>query len=155
MNLILENSLNVPYYTDMRSVMESLGHPSRNYDWLITDIDGGFWDDDAPQFDDPTIIDGQKLEEILSSYRGQFIWAVFSAFPRGAAIDLSVLPKADGNPRFWQNKPTPEHPNALFEIVCWDSSATLLIGISDDMARQFMSHFPEARDLDRLNANEG
>ena len=155
MNVILENSPNVAYYTDMRVVMESLGNQFRNYDWLISDIDGGFWDEHAPQLEDPTVIDGPHLEQVLSANSGQFIWAVFSAFPRGTAIDLGVLPKADGNPDFWHNKPKPQHPDALFEIVCWDSSATLLIGVPDEMANLFLSAFPEARNLDALNAIGG
>lgn len=152
MNLILEHSPNVPYYTDMTAVMKALGNRFGEYDWLISAIDGGFWDEDAPQFDDPTLIDGPDLESLLNKFSGQFTWAVFSAFPRGVRIDTAVYPYADGNPAFWRGTPAPQHPNAQFEIVCWDSSATLLIGIPDEMANLFRLAFPDAQDLDALNA---
>ena len=38
-------------------------------------------------------------------------------------------------------------PGACFELVCWDSSATLLIGLSAEQAARFMRAYPEARAL--------
>jgi hypothetical protein len=45
--------------------------------------------------------------------------------------------------------PKPQLPDALFEIVCWDATYTLLIGIDDHLAAAFKASFPSTTDLDK------
>lgn len=84
-----------------------------------------------------------------------FGWSVLSAIPAERephAKALDVSPYADGNPNLWTGKPEPQHPDADFEIVCWDSSCTLVIGANDVVAAAFRSAYPDALDLDLANS---
>ena len=79
----------------------------------------------------------------------QYIWAVFPAFASGIVpqqIDLQTLPDAE-SAGFWQGDPRPQHPQAFFEIVCWDSTCTLFIGLPDTPARRLITAFPGCRRL--------
>ena len=58
----------------------------------------------------------------------QFIWGVFSGFPKGIDIDISdesKLPYADGNPDLDNKDRAPQHKKSIVEIVAWDSSETI------------------------------
>ncbi len=146
MNLILERSDRVPFYTDMRLIFEATGLRSADFDWYVSDIDtnGG-----SAQFSDQDRwLAGVELESFLASHTVQFIWAVFSAFPVGYRRPIEQAPYVDGNPLYWQGvEVAPQLENAVFEIACWDSSATLLIGLPQEAEERFMRIYPETRDL--------
>jgi hypothetical protein len=72
----------------------------------------------------------------------------------GVAIDVTTLatyPYADGNGALWKPKVSIQHPLAAVEIVCWDSSATLLLSRDDDLTERFRRFFPESVDLNEYN----
>ena len=81
----------------------------------------------------------------------QFVWSVVSAFPKGADPFTTEIPYADGNPKFWEGAPEKQLKNSLFEIVCWDSSATLFIGLSNELSNKLLSNAPGIKDLNKLN----
>ena len=64
---------------------------------------------------------------------------------------LEFEPYADGNSALWQPGVAIQHPLAIVELVCWDSTATLLLSQDDDLTQRFRRHFPEAIDLDLYN----
>jgi len=61
------------------------------------------------------------------------------------------LPYADGNLDLWVGSPRPQLSIAAFEIVCWDSTYTLLIGVNSETAESFRAAFPNVLDLDAYN----
>jgi hypothetical protein len=150
MNLILENSPDVPYFTDVGATLQALGVEPEAYDWLLSDVEcnkpmpelaaGGQW------------LTGNEFSQLLKRAPIQFIWGVLSAVTPGARPVVDVAPFADGNPDFWRvPECPPQLPGAALEIVCWDSSATLLIGISEEMADRFVHAFPDAKRLTPAN----
>ena len=150
-NLILEGSAKIPFYTDMLWVMEMLGWDAcRNYHWLANDME---LDCGVVLPDDPAVLSGEALERVLRDHPDvQYIWAAFSAVPRHIALaDIevheAVLPDVQ-SADFWHGVPVPQHPQAEFEIICWDSSATLFIGLPDVLAQRLIAAFPDCRVLD-------
>jgi hypothetical protein len=146
MNLIIEESKYVNFYTDMTQVMCWLGDVCSEYDWLITDIDGGW-----VGIEDPCLITGEELKLKLAESDWQFIWAVFSALPKGANPKVTHEPYADGNANLWKGTPTPQLKEALFEIVCWDSSATLFIGLPQPLGKRLVEAVPDIKNLNEMN----
>jgi hypothetical protein len=159
-NLLLSGAKSMPYFTDMRAIFDALPGACGRYDWLISDLDW-IWlsrdkDDGSPDkslVGSTVLISGEELLKIIQSSQIQFVWAVFSALPKGVEprLDERNLPFAEGNPDLWSGSPKPQLAEALFEIVCWDSTETLLIGLDDDSARSFKEAFPTAVDLDDYN----
>lgn len=151
----------MPYHTDMALVFQSLGGRQKEFNWLITNFEGHALDDnwgtrlpDVAFGEEPKIVSGSVLTEIFEQIEIQFIWGNLSGFAPDVALDLAELevePWADGNRMFWSANVAPQHPRATVEIVCFDSSLTLLLSKDNDLSQRFRAFFPEAVDLDQDN----
>ena len=146
MNFIQENTSEVQFYTSMNDVARWLEISLKDYDWHFSDVTGGW-----PELADPSWVRGDEMASKLKENDHQFIWSVISAFPKGTLPFMSDKPFADGNTEFWEGKPEKQLKDSLFEIVCWDSSATLFIGLPDDLARRLLANAPGIKDLNELN----
>jgi hypothetical protein len=149
----------MPYFTDLRLVFRAIGDCQLEFDWLITDLDYGcladYSDRPAP-FDGvgPHWLTGGELSRLVSEYDMQFIWAVLTGFPPGTSLDidrLAVVPYADGNAGLWVDEPRIQHPQGEVEIVCWDSTCTLLLCRDPAIGESFRQFFPESVDLSEYN----
>jgi hypothetical protein len=150
MNILLENSRHINYYGNMNDIFNVLDGVCEKYDWYISDIETNC----QPPIElrsKELFIEGDALKKLISENDIQFIWAVFSAMKRGVRPFVKESPFADGNPGFWEGSPNPQLNGAEFEIVCWDSSLYLLIGVSESLAKKFIAKYSDAIDLDSHN----
>ena len=150
MSLILERSSQVPFYTDMRLTLQALGITAARFDWFVSDIESsvgeGFPDEDA-------WFEGEELQRLLDSQEIQFVWAVFSAVPRGYRCNVKTAPYVEGYPDYWKlAQPKPQLPGALFEVACWDSSATIFVGLPEALSASLISALPDAEPLVNAHA---
>jgi hypothetical protein len=84
----------------------------------------------------------------LRQHELQFIWAVFSAVPKGFRSSPSSAPYVEGNPSYWSGQElSPQLDGALFEIACWDSSGTILINLPEEAAQSFLARYSDTRPL--------
>ncbi|CAM3206531.1 hypothetical protein [Vibrio neptunius] len=146
MNYIQEKAKGIDFYTSLINVENWLEISLSDYDWHISDIDGAW-----PELDDPSWVTGQELAAKISEFDYQFSWAVISAFPKGTRPFTTDEPFADGNSIFWEGIPEKQLKNAVFEIVCWDSSATLFIDLPSDLAKNLVANAPSIKDLNKVN----
>ena len=146
MNLILEKTDQVPFFTNMALVFNALGISAADYDWYVSDIETNC---SVPVFSQNNRwISGRELQEFLNNSDVQFIWAVFSAVPKGVHFIVETPPYSHDNPSYWREEDVqPQLEGALFEIVCWDSSATILIGLPAAAEASFIRAFPDTRPL--------
>lgn len=154
MNLILERTQQVPFFTEMGSVLRALGISAKEYDWFVSDVETNY---DIPGFsEEDQWLSGAELDQLLSTQQIQFIWGVFSAVAQGYRPSVESAPYADGNPLYWEAQDLkPQLSGALFEIACWDSSATILVGISDAMAKSFREVYSDAKILSAVSRADG
>lgn len=147
----------MPYYTDIGVVYDAFEGRLSHFDWLAT---GGqhpsyFCPDAIHSADgEATWLTGQQFAAFAKSVHRQVNWGVFSGFPPGTVLDvdnLQVYPYADGNRQLWGANPTIQHPQAEVEIVCWDTSLTLLLCRDQTLEQAFRDYFPEAVDLAESN----
>ncbi|WP_432723322.1 hypothetical protein R0381_001172 [Jeongeupia wiesaeckerbachi] len=144
MNLILERTDAVPFFTEMSSVFKALGMRARDYDWFISDIETNYYGNGFTSEDQ--WMTGEALERFITENTVQFIWAVFSAFPKGTRFPVEVAPTVDGFPGYWSGvEVASQLANALFEIAAWDSSATILVGLPGKATERFVSVYPDAK----------
>ena len=154
MNLILEKTDQVSSFTHMREVLNAANIAPEDYDWYVSDIETAW----TPPGFSPTDqwFSGAELAAFLHKHDVQFIWALFSAVPRGFRSTPSSAPFVDGNPGYWsREEPTPQPEGALFEIACVDSSATVLINLPEEAAQSFIARYTDTRPLatDQNNAD--
>ena len=150
--VILEKGLR--FYTHMKAILEPIKKDFIQYNWLITDCECNYYPDDRIQFNDSSIwISGEDFLELVENEDIQFIWAVFSGFPKAISQEQVMeypLPYADGYTGFWKNPLTIQHPLAEMEIVPWDSSLVLIIG-NEPVINRFQKAFPLSEDLEVYN----
>jgi hypothetical protein len=146
MNLILERTDAVPFFTEMNSVFGALGMRAREYDWFVSDIETNYYGSGFTSVDQ--WITGEDLERFITENTVQFIWAVFSAFPKGVRVPVETAPTVEGYAGYWSGvEVAPQLKDALFEIAAWDSSATILIGLPSEAIESFMGVYPDAKSL--------
>lgn len=148
----------MPWYTDLRTVFEALGGREREFDWLVTNLECNWYPPELSPEREARFFDGETLSSLVrrQTQRIQFIWAVLTGLDRGASLDLAslpVLPYADGHRGFWSGEPEMQYPGARVELVCFDSSMTLLLTSDADLTARFRATFPEAVDLAAYNRN--
>jgi hypothetical protein len=147
MNLVLEPPAPVAYFTDMRKTLRDAGIEPNDLDWYISDLETNLH---VPELGNGDLwIQGSALARVLETPGLQFIWAVFSAFAVGeGGKEVESPPVADGNGRYWRPPETvPQLEGARIEVVCWDSSATVLVGLSEEQATRYLAANPYAKPL--------
>ena len=149
MNLILENSEYVDYYTYLDKLFLDIPKFQELY-WLISDIEYNFCSN-SKLMADPILIDGISLNKILQKENIQFIWGVFSGFSEKPKSVPKNIPYANNNPDFWKGSPNPQANGAEIEIVCWDSTLTLFINTSEEIAEKLKTIYPDIKNLDEQN----
>lgn len=155
MNLIFENVPRVKWYSDLQPFVAALANRVGDYVWRFDAVDCNVALPGDEHEDGYWILNGDDFTGLVTVHP-QFVWAVVSAIPKNTPdneVAASCTPFADGNPAFWMGTPRPQHPFAQFELVCWDASATLLVGADDNIAAAFNAAYPESIDLDRENEN--
>lgn len=75
-------------------------------------------------------------------------FAVFSAVPKGFRFIVEKPPYLHDNPSYWSGKEVlPQLDGALFEIACWDSSATILVGLPAEAETSFVRAYSDTHSL--------
>ena len=99
-------------------------------------------------------IEGKELVRLLKKEDFQWIWGVFSVFPKDVTLEEVLgynYPYADGYKGFWKNPIKVQHPLAISEIVAWDGSIILLISKDNECVNTFMKNNVFAKDLEEYN----
>jgi len=136
----------VKWFTDMRTTFEALALRVSDYDWYLSDVETNYLGDDFS--DDDQWITGGALEKFIAANSVQFIWAVFSAFPKGTRFEVQYPPNVQDYPGYWNGiEVAPQLGSALFEIAAWDSSGTILIGLPAEAQASFRKAYPDTKPL--------
>lgn len=126
------------------------------YNWLITNIECYPRDEEIVKVfeNEYCWIDGKALLNLLSKEEFQWVWAVFSAFPKEITLEEVLkydLPYADGYKGFWKNPIALQHPLAVLEIVAWDGLLILVISKRNEMVNGLIDSNEFVQDLEEYN----
>jgi len=149
MNLILENTDQVQFFTNMREIFFAAEILVSDFDWYISDVETNLTPDEFSPED--RWMSGEELAALIQARDIQFIYAVFSALPKDFRPVCLAAPSVSDNRNYWSGADIAPHlEGALFEIVCWDSSATILINLPDDAQHAFVAKYSDTRPLHSL-----
>ena len=127
--------------------------------WLITDLRYHFIDDQEPQripdWDigwgtekQSVIVSGKVLWESVANRDIQVVWGVFCGVSGEVPTILDEeLPYADGNRQLWTEPEAFQLANSKIEIVCFDSSLTVIKFRDEIVGHQLLQLFPEGQVL--------
>ncbi len=146
---IINNELSI---SNIFSYIEDIA----KYNWLITNIECYPSDEEIARklADEYCWIEGKDLFQLLNKEDFQWIWGVFSAFPKN--IELKEIlkynsPYADGYKAFWTNPITLQHPLAVTEITAWDGLTILVITKNNEIVNTLIEQHAFAQDLEKYN----
>jgi hypothetical protein len=143
---IIEKTDQVGWYTHMRGVFEAANIAPQDYDWYVSDIETN-WKPSGFCWEDQWFT-GNELATFLHAHEVQFIWAVFSAVPKGFRSTPASAPYVENNPRYRDGtEPGPQIEGALFEIACGDSSGTIVINLPAQTIQSFLTRYPDTKPL--------
>lgn len=123
----------------MMKVLKSLGGKELNYNWLITDIETYFLDDEYL-----FLSTDELLELIESNNDPQWIWGVFSAIPNKYSKEEALkynFPFANNHRDLWK-KAIIQHPLADIEIISYDSSFFTIVSKNDKYIDMLKKTYP-------------
>ncbi|MFN7727199.1 MAG: hypothetical protein ACK5QH_19265 [Rubrivivax sp.] len=86
MNVALDAPNAVPYFTDMKTTLDAAEIKTTDFDWYVSDLETNYSIDALPA--SAGWMTGQELEQALAAPGLQFIWAIFSAFPKGTRFEV-------------------------------------------------------------------
>jgi len=144
------------YFTFLGGIFKAIQNKQEEYNWLITDYECYPQSEKCSElFNGKDIwISGSELTKMIETEDFQWIWGVFSGFPKGVPKDNVMefdIPKAEEHEDFWKVPVSIQHPLADIEIVAWDSSLTLFISKDDELIKLFCEEFPLAENLTEYN----
>ncbi|HWJ28914.1 MAG TPA: hypothetical protein VNS32_20385 [Flavisolibacter sp.] len=156
MTIILEETNQFTFHSDLSLVIRPFGDYFQRLNWLITDL--WCFSLEPPDkkkgigrlnHEDLSIVfSGKELYDLIMSEKIQFIWGVFSGFEGDIpVVKEDDLPYADGNRDIWVRPEDFQLPSAQIEIICWDSSATIVKFKDKAFGYRFLEVFPEAKQM--------
>ena len=162
MTLILENTNQLEYHTNVYEIIEPFKGEFSNLNWLLTNQDYTLLDYDekgvVEKLDhnvDRIVFSGTELLEILETREIDFFWCVFSGF-RGEIPKLKKheLPFADMNKSLWEKPDSFLTEKAEMEIISFDGSLTLFKTKNKEIEDKFKAKFTDAKKLKKTLPNK-
>lgn len=153
MNLILEDSNQVKGHTNLAAVFLPFRDEVKQYNWLISDYEvcpSALFNSDI------VWLTGEEILYLVENNNIQFIWGIISAFHKNFKLDLdniSIIPVAEEHKTLWSNNPSIQHPESCIEIICWDSTSTIILSNEDTIISKYRNYYTDAKDLNRQNMN--
>ncbi len=161
MTLILENTKQVEFHTDLYEIIEPFEKEFSELNWLLTNQDYRILDFDQKggieklNFESDRItFSGIELLEIIRNRKIDFIWCVFCGFKNDIPkLKKSELPFADLNSDIW-NKPNEFlNKQSEIEIISFDGTSTIFKTKIKEIENKFREKFTDAIELKKTLHN--
>jgi hypothetical protein len=160
--IIIEDSPQLTFHSDLKKILEPILDEVSKFNWLCNNI--GIYFDPQPfvneipadvklqdanfDFYKSCILSGDEFSEVLKQRNHQYMWGIFSGFHGPVPeIPFEKRPYADGNEEIWINPDKFQIETAEIEIICFDSSCTILKFKNEEFAKRIMAKFPESKIL--------
>lgn len=153
MTILLAKTAQLRWQTDLSLLLHPIQQQVTALNWLVADLEYHFIDDQQPrtivEWDTEgwyAIVTGQGLYESVANRDIQVIWGVFC----GMVGDIPNLtedeaPYVDGSEKLWAKPEAFQLASSEIEIVCCDSSLTLVKFRDESLGRLFLEAFPDGR----------
>ena len=155
MALILRDNKIMKFHTDLYEIIEPFKDNFKELNWLLTGQEYTLLDYEEKGVVEKLDHDSKKIEfkgeelyDIIKNRDIQFIWGVFCGFKNNIPdLAESELPYADLNSKIWKKPNKRLAKGSEIEIICFDSSCTILKTKRSSIKKQFLEKFPESDKL--------
>ncbi|RFM30938.1 hypothetical protein [Chitinophaga silvisoli] len=151
MNWIISKTRKMNYHTNLRALMLPVWEDIKNYQWVVSDLEYMSSDPVPINYEQDYFILSPEEFSILANADLQIIWGVICGIPADEEIEIDEdrLPYVEGNDLIWENGNI-QLEQAVIEIVCFDSSYTILKFKNVGLSEKFKSIFEEAIELEKF-----
>lgn len=157
LNWIISKSDKLSYHTNLQVLLAPIFTETKELCWLISDLEYN------PDYQTGLPVDYEHEYFVLSPSEFQnliasdvqIIWGVILGIPAGTIIKVDEynLPFAEFNDLIWKNGNI-QHPDAVIEIDCVDSSYTIVKFKDEHLSDKFKAYFPEAISLEKFKQQQ-
>jgi len=156
MNWILKDSDKIEFHTKLSIVLKPIEAELKDMNWLITDFDYLPLSKEDLPIDlnhDYFVLSFKDFQRLIHADM-QIIWGVLLGIPSTFLIEVDKdnLPYAEFNNLVWKDGNI-QHPNAQIEIICFDSSCTIVKFRDRHLSNKFKVCFEEAIELEKFSNN--
>lgn len=153
MNWLLRKSDKFTYHTNLNAVLAPILEDLASLNWLISDLDYMYWEEGIPPVnleDDYFVLSPEQFTQLVEA-KMQFVWGVLLGIPADCSVSINTddLPDVDINLAVWKNGNL-QHPDAIIEVVCFDSSYTIVKFKDEALSAKFKAYFAEAVELEKF-----
>lgn len=163
MTLILYDTKQLEFHTDMGEIIKPFKEELKSLNWILMNQEFTLLDyknkgvvDKLDHESEIIQFDGQELLDILENREIQFIWGVFCGTKNKIEkLDHDQIPYADMNSEIWTKPDKFLLPNSEIEIICFDSSYTIIKFKDSELEKRWKTKFKDAKKLKKMQANNG
>ena len=150
MNWIIRDSDKMEFHTHLKIVLSPIIDDLKDLNWLISDLEYHSTNPNLPinNEQDYFILSSEQFKTLVAA-DAQIIWGVILGIPGTSTVnvDQNNLPYAEFNDLVWKNGNI-QHPEAIIEIVCFDSGYTIVKFRDQGLSAKFEDYFDEALELE-------
>jgi hypothetical protein len=151
-SLILQGKSDMPFHSDLSVVFKAMEDRQLEYNWLITNCECNYEPKNLLLSNRISFLSGRTLTETIRNEHGslQFIWGVLTGFSQHHRIGVDQLectPYADGNASIWRMDYEIQYPGAALEIICWDSTFTIISSVEASLHATVKKNLPRTEDF--------
>lgn len=163
MTLILDDTKQLEFHTNLSEITEPFKEELKSLNWILTNQEFILLD-----YNDKGLVEkldheseiihfsGKELLDILENRKIQFIWGVFCGTKNKIEkLDHDQIPYADKNREIWTKPDKFLLPDSEIEIICFDSSYTIIKFKDSDLEKRWKTKFKDAKKLKKTQANNG
>ena len=155
MTLILKNSDQVEFHTNLYEIIQPFEKEFADLNWLLTNQDYRILDyeqkgeiEKLDHEQDRISFSGTELLKIIRSRKIDFFWGVFCGFKNDIPqLKKSDLPYADGNDKIWERPDKFLLEQSEIEIISFDGSSTIFKTRNKLIEEKFRTKFTDAVEL--------
>lgn len=153
MTLILDDTKQLEFHTDMGEIIEPFKEELKSLNWILTNQEYILLD-----FEDKGLVNkldhksyiihfnGQELLDIIENREIQFIWGVFYGSKKKIEkLDQDQIPYADMNGNIWTNPD--KYLLSEIEIICFDGSYTIIKFKDPELTKRWKMKFTDEKEL--------
>lgn len=155
MALILKNTKQVEFHTELYEIIEPFEKEFSELNWLLTNQDYRIIDYDQKggieqlNFEASRLtFNGMELLEIIKNRKIDFTWCVFCGFKNDIPkLKKSEFPYADLNSDIWDKPNKFLNKQSEIEIISFDGTATVFKTKNIEIENKFRKKFTDAIEL--------
>nr|WP_199083151.1 hypothetical protein [Pedobacter sp. ASV19] len=152
MNWIIRDSDKIEFHTHLKIILSPIIDDVKDLNWLISELE---YHNTIPTKNLPVdyehnyfILSPEQFKALVTA-DVQIIWGVILGIPNTHAIDVDQnnSPFVEFNDLIWKNGNI-QHPEAIIEIICFDSGYTIVKFRDQGLSAKFKDYFDEAVELE-------